>query len=58
MQFITFIQSFIATREQRGAGLADYALLLVLIAVACVLAITTLGQTISDVFNTITGELN
>ena len=58
MQFITFIQSLIATRDERGAGLAEYALLLVLIAVACVLAITTLGTTIAGVFDSISGSLN
>ncbi len=58
LKFITFIQSSVATRDERGAGLAEYALLLVLIAVACVIAITALGSTISDVFDDITGELN
>jgi len=59
MNMIAFIQSWLATKtdDQRGAGLAEYALLLVLIAVACVLALTTLGTTISGVFNTITGSL-
>lgn len=61
MQLFTFIQSYIATHEaraERGAGLAEYGLLLVLVAVACVGTLTTLGTTISGAFSNITGSLN
>lgn len=44
--------------KEEGAGLAEYALLLFLIAVVCVTALTTLGTTISGVFNNIVGSLN
>ena len=60
MNLTTFIQSWLATKaetSERGAGLAEYALLLFLIAVACVAALTTLGTTISGVFDTIVGSL-
>ena len=61
MNITTFIQSWLSTKAQadgeRGAGLAEYALLLFLIAVACVAALTTLGTTISGVFNDIVGSL-
>ena len=59
MAMFTFIQSWLATRteSERGAGLAEYALLLFLIAVASVAALTTLGGTIAGVFNDINGSL-
>jgi pilus assembly protein Flp/PilA len=44
--------------EERGAGLAEYALLLVLVAIASIVALTALGGTISDVFDQVEGELN
>lgn len=55
----SYMQAVRATAgtDERGAGLAEYALLLVLIAVACVLAITALGDTIFAVFNEITEKL-
>ncbi len=46
-----------ANRAQKGAGMAEYALLLVLIAVACVLAFTQLGLAISDTADSITTDL-
>ncbi len=45
------------TADERGAGLAEYALLLFLIAVACLLALGALGGQISDVYNQITTAL-
>lgn len=50
-----FVERF---KKEEGAGLAEYALLLFLIAVACVAALTTLGTTISGVFDNINGKLN
>jgi pilus assembly protein Flp/PilA len=44
-------------REEDGAGLAEYALLLVLIAVVCIVALTALGGSISSVFTEISTEL-
>ena len=41
--------------KEKGAGLAEYALLLLLVALACILALTTLGTTLSGTYNTITG---
>ena len=58
MQFITFIHSWLAsTDRERGAGLAEYALLLVLIAVACLVALGDLGEAIAAVYDQITGSL-
>lgn len=53
-----FVRATTALKRDEGAGLAEYALLLVLIAVVCVGAITTLGTTIQGVFQNISGSLN
>ena len=45
-----------ATETERGAGLAEYGILLLLILVACLIAMQTLGTTISDLYNTITSQ--
>lgn len=42
-------------RTERGAGLAEYALLLLLVALVCIGALTVLGTTVSGVLNTATG---
>jgi pilus assembly protein Flp/PilA len=43
--------------DERGAALAEYALLIALIAVVCVVAVTTLGTSISAVFSSIASSL-
>jgi len=45
-------------QNEDGQGLAEYALILVLIAVGAIIALTALGGQISSVFNRITGELD
>ena len=44
-------------RDQRGAALVEYALLLALIAVVCILALTTLGEKASSKFASIASKL-
>ena len=39
--------------DERGASLVEYALLVALIAVVCIIAVTFLGQSASSKFNTI-----
>jgi pilus assembly protein Flp/PilA len=48
-------RNFFALEE--GQGLVEYALILVLIAIAAILAMTFLGEQISAIFERITGEL-
>ena len=45
-------------QDERGASLVEYALLLALIAVVCIIAITALGGNASQKFNSISGELD
>jgi pilus assembly protein Flp/PilA len=44
-------------REEEGASLAEYGLLLALIAVVCIAAITILGTQISSMFNALSGSI-
>jgi pilus assembly protein Flp/PilA len=37
--------------RERGASLVEYALLLALIAIVCIVAVTTLGSNLSDSFD-------
>ncbi len=43
--------------REEGQALVEYALLLSLIAVASIGILTTLGKSVSGIFNTINGEL-
>ena len=45
------------TRQEEGATLAEYGLLLTLIAVVCIAAITLLGTSISSMFTTVAGSV-
>lgn len=44
-------------RDDEGAALAEYGLLVALIAVVCILAITTLGTNISQMFTTLASAI-
>jgi pilus assembly protein Flp/PilA len=45
-------------REDEGQDLVEYAILLAFIALACVVAVTALGTSISGLFGKITTKLN
>ena len=45
------------TRRDEGASLAEYALLLALIALVCIAVVTALGVKIQDIFTDITAGL-
>jgi pilus assembly protein Flp/PilA len=51
-----FARKFI-TRQEEGATLAEYGLLLALIAVVCLAAITTLGTKLSSMFSDIASSV-
>jgi pilus assembly protein Flp/PilA len=53
MKYLTSLRQFVKkyiTRSEEGATLAEYGLLLALIAVVCIAAITALGTKISSMF--------
>jgi pilus assembly protein Flp/PilA len=59
-KFITSATKFIkkyVTRQEEGATLAEYGLLLALIAVVCIAAITLVGTKISSMFTSIAGSI-
>ncbi|OFW64775.1 MAG: hypothetical protein A2Y74_04845 [Actinobacteria bacterium RBG_13_63_9] len=43
--------------REKGQALAEYGLLLALIAVACIIALTALGLAVAGTLGSITGEL-
>ena len=51
-----FVSKYI-TRKEEGATLAEYGLLLALIAVVCLTAITTLGTKISTMLSAVAGSI-
>ena len=60
MKYLTvarkFVRKFI-TRQEEGATLAEYGLLLALIAVVCLSAIAALGTRISTMFQTLSTSI-
>ena len=46
-----------AVREQAGQGLAEYALILFLVAIVAVLALTFLGVSITSILSSVAGSL-
>ena len=45
-------------RDEEGQGLAEYALILVLVAIVCVAALIFLGGSINNVLNNVATNLN
>ena len=44
--------------DDRGATAIEYGLIVTLIAVACIIAFTTLGLNLSNIFNTVANNLS
>jgi pilus assembly protein Flp/PilA len=44
-------------RNEKGQGMAEYALILVLVSIAAIAALTALGESITGVFNRIVATL-
>jgi pilus assembly protein Flp/PilA len=58
---VDVVKSYLQARfakTERGAALVEYALLLALIAVVCIVALTTLGTGAKSKFNSISSSLN
>lgn len=55
---IDWIKAHLNVEDERGASLVEYALLVALIAVVCIVAVTTLGGQVNNSFDTITTELS
>ena len=58
---LEFLAAWVSSRcadDERGASLVEYALLVALIAVVCIVAITFLGTSASSQFNNVGSSLN
>jgi len=55
--WIVRLQNEIADRRERGAAMAEYGLLLALIALAAIVILATFGDSIRDVFTAANDEL-
>ena len=54
-QFIKQAQRFL--RDEDGATMVEYALMLALIAVVCIAAVTAIGNSANNMFTTIANDL-
>jgi pilus assembly protein Flp/PilA len=57
MEIFRYINARLNIKNERGAALVEYALLLALIAVVCILALTTLGDKANSKFTSIGEKL-
>ena len=57
MDIFRYINARLNIKNERGAALVEYALLLALIAVVCIVALTTLGDKASSKFDSIGQKL-
>jgi pilus assembly protein Flp/PilA len=53
-----YLRAMLGRRGERGAALVEYALLLALIAVVCIVALTTLGSQAADKFSKVGASIN
>jgi pilus assembly protein Flp/PilA len=58
VDLIRYLSARLNVKSERGAALVEYALLLALIAVVCIVALTTLGGKASSKFDTIGNSLS
>ena len=59
LQLITSFQTWLATRssDERGATAVEYGLMVALIAVAIIIAVTFLGDSLSALFDSVGGDV-
>ena len=56
--YVRLITSFSMLKNEKGQGLVEYALILVLIAIVVIAALTTLGHKANNVFTTVGNSIN
>ena len=57
LDIVRYIQANLNIKNERGAALVEYALLLALIAVVCIVAIGVIGNQANDKFSEIGSKL-
>ncbi|WP_236631227.1 Flp family type IVb pilin, partial [Chloroflexus sp. MS-G] len=50
---VLFLVRRLGQQRERGQGLAEYGLIITLIALVCVLAISAVGGSLADMYNTV-----
>ncbi|HLZ73298.1 MAG TPA: Flp family type IVb pilin [Dehalococcoidia bacterium] len=55
--FVQFLTAVSSRKDEEGQGLAEYGLILALIAVVCVAALTLLGNKVSGVLSSVAGSI-
>jgi pilus assembly protein Flp/PilA len=58
MDIFRYIQASLNIKNERGAALVEYALLLALIAVVCIVAVGAIGSGANDKFSEIGSKLD
>ena len=53
----TQVTTWLASRDERGASMVEYALLVVLIAIVALIAISLVGKETSKAFSTVAGSM-
>lgn len=57
VEYVKALLDLYRTDEEEGQGLVEYALILVLISIAAIVIMTTVGGQVRDVFQTISDNL-
>jgi len=57
VEYVKALLDLYRTDEEEGQGLVEYALILMLISIAAIVIMTTVGGQVRDVFTTISGKL-
>jgi pilus assembly protein Flp/PilA len=52
---LSFVKNFV--REEEGATMVEYGLMVALIAVVCIVAVTAIGTNLSTMFTEVSGEV-
>jgi pilus assembly protein Flp/PilA len=57
MDIVDYVQAHLNIKSERGAALVEYALLLALIAVVCIVAVKAIGSNANKTFTSVGGSL-
>jgi pilus assembly protein Flp/PilA len=57
MDIVRYVTALLNVKNERGAALVEYALLLALIALVCILGVTALGDKTNSRFESITQRM-
>ncbi len=57
MDIVDYVQAHLNIKSERGAALVEYALLLALIAVVCIVAVRGIGTKANTAFNSVQNAL-